>query len=167
MKKSFNIQKTLLHRKSKHHETKSIMHPSYSSSTRAFQRDPSMQSEASSRAFQRDQQACGLKHPSSMDLISTNKTKQNKQTNYLPSQIEITQIHICFIVAKNQSWMQAIPGPDWYESLKIVSTQYQYQPGMKIIINHNNNNSNYNNSDTRTSRLPLKKKNPFHFFIFL
>jgi hypothetical protein len=30
--------------------------------------------------------------------------------------------------------MQAIPGPDWYESLKIVSTQYQYQPGMKIII---------------------------------
>jgi hypothetical protein len=57
VKKSFNIQE-LLHRKSKRHETKP-MHPS------------------SSRAFQRDQE-CDLKHPSLVDLIGTNKTKQNK-----------------------------------------------------------------------------------------
>jgi hypothetical protein len=63
MKKSFNIQE-LLHHKSKCHETKP-MHPS-------------------PRAFQRDQQR-DLKHPGLLDLISTNKTKQNKQTNYLPS----------------------------------------------------------------------------------
>jgi hypothetical protein len=61
VKKSFNIQE-LLHRKSKHHETK-LMHPS------------------SSRAFQRHQEP-DLKHPGSVDLIGTNKTKQ---TNYLPS----------------------------------------------------------------------------------
>ncbi len=60
MKKSFNIQE-LLH-KSKHHETKP-MHLSFS------------------RAFQRDQE-CNLKHPSSMDIISTNKT------NKLPSCID-------------------------------------------------------------------------------
>jgi hypothetical protein len=57
----FNIQE-LLHRKSKRHETKP-MHPS------------------SLRAFQRDQER-DLKHPSLVDLISTNKTKQ---TNYLAS----------------------------------------------------------------------------------
>jgi hypothetical protein len=61
VKKSFNIQE-LLHYKSKHHETKRV-HPS------------------SSRAFQRDQEH-DLKHPGSLDLISTNKTKQ---TNNLPS----------------------------------------------------------------------------------
>jgi hypothetical protein len=54
MKKSFNIQE-LLHCKSKHHETKP-MHPS------------------SSRAFQRHQEH-NLRHPSSVDLITT---KQNK-----------------------------------------------------------------------------------------
>jgi len=61
-KKSFNIQE-LLHCKSKCHETK-LMHPS------------------SLRAFQTDQEH-NLKHPSSVDLRSTNKTKQNKtkQTN--------------------------------------------------------------------------------------
>jgi hypothetical protein len=57
MKKSFNIQE-LLHRMSKHHETK-LMHPS------------------SLRAFQRDQEHY-LKHAGLVDLISTNKTKQNK-----------------------------------------------------------------------------------------
>jgi hypothetical protein len=61
VKKSFNTQE-LLQRKSKRHETKP-MHPS------------------SSRAFQRDQEG-NLKHPGSVDLIGTNKTKQ---TNYLPS----------------------------------------------------------------------------------
>ncbi len=58
MKKSFNIQK-LLHGKSEQDETK-LMHPS------------------SLRAFQRDQEH-DLKHLGLMDLISTNKTKQNKQ----------------------------------------------------------------------------------------
>ncbi len=60
VKKSFNIQK-LLHRKSKCHGTKP-MHPS------------------SWRAFQRHQEH-NLKHPGSVNLITT---KQNK-TNYLPS----------------------------------------------------------------------------------
>jgi hypothetical protein len=60
-KKSFNIQE-LSHHNSKHHGTKP-MHPS------------------SLRAFQRHQEH-NLKHPSSVDLIVTNKTKQ---TNYLPS----------------------------------------------------------------------------------
>jgi hypothetical protein len=59
VKNSFNIQE-LLHRKSKRHETK-LMHPS------------------SPRPFQRDQER-DLKHPSSVDLIST---KQNKQTIFL------------------------------------------------------------------------------------
>ncbi len=59
MKKSFNIQE-LLHRKSKHHETK-LMHPS------------------SSRAFQRDQEL-DLKHPGLVDLIST---KQNKLPSFI------------------------------------------------------------------------------------
>jgi hypothetical protein len=62
MRKSFNIQE-FLHCKSKHHGTK-LMHPS------------------SSRAFQRDQER-NLKHPNSMDLISINKTKQNKQTTFI------------------------------------------------------------------------------------
>jgi hypothetical protein len=61
VKKSFNIQK-LLHHKSKHHVTKP-MHPS------------------SSTAFQRHQEH-DLKHPSLMDLIRTNKTKE---TNNLAS----------------------------------------------------------------------------------
>jgi hypothetical protein len=61
MKKSFNIQE-LLHCKSKRYETKP-MHPS------------------SLRAFQRDQEH-DLKHPGSVDLIST-KQKQNKQTTFL------------------------------------------------------------------------------------
>jgi hypothetical protein len=61
MKKSFNIQE-LLHHMSKHHGTK-LMHPSLS------------------RAFQSDQEH-NLKHPNSVDLISTNKSKQ---TNYLAS----------------------------------------------------------------------------------
>jgi hypothetical protein len=61
VKKSFNIQE-LLHHKSKHHETKP-MQPS------------------SSKAFQRHQEH-DLKHPGSVDLINTNKTKQ---ANYLPS----------------------------------------------------------------------------------
>ncbi len=69
MKKSFNIQE-LLHHKSKPHGTKQ-MHPS------------------SSRAFQRDQE-CDLKHPGSMDLIST---KQNK-TNKLPCFIDRYQPHV-------------------------------------------------------------------------
>jgi len=60
VKKSFNIQE-LLHHKSKRHGTKP-MHPS------------------SSRAFQGHQEH-DLKHPGSVDLITT---KQNK-TNYLPS----------------------------------------------------------------------------------
>jgi hypothetical protein len=66
VKKSFNIQE-LLHGKSKLLETKP-MHPS------------------SSRAFIRDQEH-DLKHPGSVDLISTNRTKLNKtkQTNYFPS----------------------------------------------------------------------------------
>jgi hypothetical protein len=59
MKKSFNIQELLLCN-SKCHETKP-MHPS------------------SSRAFQRDQEH-HLKHPSSLDLIST---KQNNLTTLL------------------------------------------------------------------------------------
>jgi hypothetical protein len=54
MKKSFNI-KILLHCKSKHHGTKP-MHPS------------------SSRAFQRHQEH-DLKHPSSVDLITTIQNK--------------------------------------------------------------------------------------------
>jgi len=64
MKKSFNIQE-LLHYKSKRRGTKP-MHPS------------------SSRAFQRDQER-NLKHPSSVDLISTkqNKTKQNKLPSFI------------------------------------------------------------------------------------
>jgi len=62
VKKSFNTQE-LLHSKSKRHETK-LMHPSFS------------------RAFQEDQEERDPKHPGSVDLISTNKTKQ---TNYLPS----------------------------------------------------------------------------------
>jgi hypothetical protein len=66
MKKSFNIQE-LLHRKSKHHGTKP-MHPS------------------SLRAFQRDQE-CDLKHPRLVDLIGTNKTKQNKQSTFLHRQM--------------------------------------------------------------------------------
>jgi hypothetical protein len=61
MNKSFNV-KELLHYKSKRHETK-LMHPS------------------SLKAFQRDQE-CNLKHPSLVDPISTNKTKQ---TNNLAS----------------------------------------------------------------------------------
>jgi hypothetical protein len=61
VKKSFNIQE-LLQGKSKCHKTKP-MHPS------------------SSRAFQRDQER-DLKHPGSVDLISTNKT------NKLPSFID-------------------------------------------------------------------------------
>jgi hypothetical protein len=65
VKKSFNIQE-LLHCKSKRHGTKP-MHP-----------------PSSSRAFQRDQER-NVKHPGSVDLISTNKTKQ---TNYLPSLID-------------------------------------------------------------------------------
>jgi hypothetical protein len=60
VKKSFNIQE-LFAPQPKRHETKP-MRPS------------------SSRAFQRDQER-DLKHPGSVDLIST---KQNK-TNYLPS----------------------------------------------------------------------------------
>ncbi len=55
VKKSFHIQE-LLHHKSNHHGTKP-MHPS------------------SSGAFQRDQE-CDLKHPGSVDLISTNKTNK-------------------------------------------------------------------------------------------
>ncbi len=61
VKKSFNVQE-LLHHKSKQHET-NRMHP------------------CSSGTFQKDQEH-DLKHPSSVDLISTNKTKQ---TYYLPS----------------------------------------------------------------------------------
>jgi hypothetical protein len=60
VKKSFNIQEHL-HHISKRYETKP-MHPS------------------SSRPFQRHQEH-NLKHPGSMDLLTT---KQNK-TNYLPS----------------------------------------------------------------------------------
>jgi hypothetical protein len=45
---------------------------------------------SSSRAFQRDQE-CNLKHPSSVDLISTNKTKQNK----LPCFIESHDNYTC------------------------------------------------------------------------
>jgi hypothetical protein len=63
VKKSFNIEE-LLHCKSKRHETK-LMHLS----------------SCSSRDFQRDQKH-DLKHPGSVDLISTAKTKQ---TNNLPS----------------------------------------------------------------------------------
>jgi len=37
---------------------------------------------SSSRAFQRDQER-DLKHPGSVDLISTNKTKQNKQPSFI------------------------------------------------------------------------------------
>jgi hypothetical protein len=66
MKKSFNIQE-FLHRKSKRHKTKP-MHPS------------------SLRTFQRDQE-CDLKHPNSMDLISTKQNK-TKQTNNLVSYID-------------------------------------------------------------------------------
>ncbi len=58
MKKSFNIQK-LLHCKSKHHETK-----------------------ANVPLLKRDQE-CNLKQPSSVALISINKTKQNKRTTFL------------------------------------------------------------------------------------
>ncbi len=59
MKKSFNIQELLLH-KSKCHGTKP-MHPS------------------SSRAFQRHQEH-NLKHPSSVDLVTT---KQNKRPSFI------------------------------------------------------------------------------------
>jgi len=59
MKKSFNIHE-LLHHKSKRPETKP-MHPS------------------SLRAFQRDQQR-NLKHPGSVDLITT---KQNKLPSFI------------------------------------------------------------------------------------
>jgi hypothetical protein len=64
MKKSFNIQE-LWHGKSKQHGTKP-MHPS------------------SLRAFQRHQEH-DLKHPSSVDLITTkqNKTKQNKLPSFI------------------------------------------------------------------------------------
>jgi hypothetical protein len=64
VKKSFNTQE-LLQYKSKCHETKP-MHPS------------------SSRAFQKDREH-DLKHPSSVDLLNTNKTKQ---TYYLASWID-------------------------------------------------------------------------------
>jgi len=60
VKKSFNIEE-LMHHRSKRHGTKPI-HPS------------------SSRAFKRHQEH-DLKHPGSVDLITT---KPNK-TNYLPS----------------------------------------------------------------------------------
>jgi hypothetical protein len=60
MKNPFNIQE-LLHHKFKHHATKP-MHPS------------------SSGAFQRHQEH-DLKHPGSVDLITTTQNK----TNYLPS----------------------------------------------------------------------------------
>ncbi len=60
MKKSFNIQE-LLHRKSKHHGSKPMHHPSLS------------------RAFQRHQEH-NLKHPSLVDFIST---KQNKKATFL------------------------------------------------------------------------------------
>ncbi len=56
MKKSFNIQECL-HYKSKHHETK----PMHMFSLRAFQRN----------------QECNLKHPSLVDLMSTNKTNKS------------------------------------------------------------------------------------------
>jgi hypothetical protein len=62
----FNIQE-FLHRKSKRHGTKP-MHP------------------FSSRAFQREQER-DLRHPGSVDLIGTNKIKQNK-TNKLPCFID-------------------------------------------------------------------------------
>jgi hypothetical protein len=39
---------------------------------------------SSLKAFQRDQEH-DLKHPGAMDLVSTNKTKQNKQLNNLIS----------------------------------------------------------------------------------
>jgi hypothetical protein len=61
VKKSFDIQELVDH-KTKHHGIKP-MHPS------------------SLRAFQRQQEHI-LKHPSSVDLIGTLKTKQ---TNYLAS----------------------------------------------------------------------------------
>jgi hypothetical protein len=64
VKKSFHIQE-LLHYKSKRHETNPMHTPS-------------------SRAFQKDQEH-DLKLPGSVDLISTNKTKQ---TNYLASWID-------------------------------------------------------------------------------
>jgi hypothetical protein len=59
VKKLLNIQK-LLHQKSKHHGTKP-MHPS------------------SSRAFQRHQEQ-DLKHPGSVDLVTT---KQNKLPSFI------------------------------------------------------------------------------------
>jgi hypothetical protein len=62
MKKSFNIQE-LLHHKSKRPETKP-MHPS------------------SLRAFQRDQE-CNLKHPGSVDLITTKKNKTNNRPSFI------------------------------------------------------------------------------------
>ncbi len=62
MKKSFNVQE-FPHHKSKHHETM-LIHPS------------------SPIAFQRHQER-DLKHHDLMDLISTNKTKQHKQTTFL------------------------------------------------------------------------------------
>jgi hypothetical protein len=63
MKKSFNIQELLHSKSNRRHGTKP-MHPFVS------------------RAFQKRDQECTLKHPDSVDLISTNKTKQ---TNYLAS----------------------------------------------------------------------------------
>ncbi len=62
MKKSFNIQE-LLHRKFKHCGTKP-MHPS---STRAFRRD----------------QENNMKHPGSVDLISTKQYKTNNQPCFI------------------------------------------------------------------------------------
>ncbi len=59
MKKLFNIQE-LIHCKSKNHETKPI--------------NPS-----TLKAFQKDQER-NMKHPSLVDLIHRNKTKQKKQT---------------------------------------------------------------------------------------
>jgi hypothetical protein len=79
VKKSFNIQE-LLHRKSKRHERK-LMHPSSSKHHETKLMHPSSLSD-----FERDQKH-NLKHPGSVDLKSTTKTKQNKtkQTNNLPS----------------------------------------------------------------------------------
>jgi hypothetical protein len=73
MKKSFNIQE-LLHCMSKHHGTKPLHCMSKHHGTKLMH--PSL-----SRAFQKDQEH-DLKHPNSVDLKSTNQTKQ---TNYLAS----------------------------------------------------------------------------------
>jgi hypothetical protein len=63
VKKIIQYLRTFLYSKSKRRETK-LMHPS------------------SSRAFQRDQE-CDLKRPGSVDLMSTNKTKQNKRPSFI------------------------------------------------------------------------------------